>query len=114
MTPRRVLLVDDDPDVVEMLALALQAFGLEVVGAHSGEAALELVERGGFSSVVLDVRLSGRDGISVASELRDRWPGVAVVFLTGFDEAQLPAAAALGCRVLRKPPDLHALAALIG
>jgi DNA-binding response OmpR family regulator len=113
MTPHRVLVVDDDPDIVEMMTLALESAGLQASGALSGEAALELLAGGDFDFVLLDVRMPGRDGIAVARELRATRPALRVALMTGFAREQVPESAALGCPVLRKPLDMRSLLALL-
>lgn len=70
-----VLVVDDDPDIRTLLALALQLEGHSTVTVHDGDAALgELRRRAGEGEplpiVVLDLQMPGRDGIDVLAELR--------------------------------------------
>lgn len=84
----RVLVVDDAPDVVESVRLGftLQWREVEVLGAVTGEDALDLVEREQPDIVLLDVGLPDRDGFSVLRELRT-FSDVPVVMLTARDDA---------------------------
>ena len=84
----RILVVDDEPDVVESVRLgfALQWREVEVLGAGTGEAALDLVERERPDIVLLDVGLPDRDGFSVLREMRT-FSEVPVVMLTARDDA---------------------------
>jgi DNA-binding response OmpR family regulator len=82
-----VLLVDDDPDMLALLAATLETEGVRVVTAHDGDAALRLAHDEAPTLVVLDMHLPGRDGLEVCRALRaDRDPRLAdvpIVMLTG-------------------------------
>ena len=84
----RVLVVDDEPNILELLAAALRLSGFEVRGAATGAEALR--EAGDFHPdiVVLDVMLPDRDGFSVATELRSGGSTVPVLFLTARDAVE--------------------------
>ena len=72
-SPHRVLVVDDQPDIVYFLRLFLEEAGFEVEQATSGAKAIELLTgdcRHEFEVVVLDVRMPDVDGIEVAGEAR--------------------------------------------
>ena len=84
----RVLIVDDEPDVIEsvQLGLTLQWREIEVLSAHDGDAALDLVESSAPDVVLLDIGLPGKDGFEVLRELR-AFSDVPVVMLTARDDA---------------------------
>ena len=84
----RILVVDDEPDVVESVRLGftLQWREMEVLGAGTGEAALDSVERQSPDIVLLDVGLPDKDGFAVLRELR-AFSDVPVVMLTARDDA---------------------------
>jgi two-component system KDP operon response regulator KdpE len=84
----RILVVDDEPDVVESVRLGftLQWREVEVLGAGTGEAALDIVERQAPDIVLLDVGLPDKDGFAVLGELR-AFSDVPVVMLTARDDA---------------------------
>ncbi len=84
----RILVVDDEPDVVESVRLGftLQWREVEVLGAGTGEAALDIVERQAPDIVLLDVGLPDMDGFTVLRELRV-FSDVPVVMLTARDDA---------------------------
>ncbi|MCA1853303.1 MAG: response regulator [Beggiatoa sp.] len=67
---RRVLVVDDNEDSAETLALALQLEGYDVETAHGGQQALELAERFLPEMVLLDIGMPGIDGYEVARSIR--------------------------------------------
>jgi DNA-binding response OmpR family regulator len=66
----RVLVVDDDPNVVEVIAANLEAEGYAVDTASNGLQAWELLQAGGFDVVLLDWMLPGRSGIDLLTDLR--------------------------------------------
>jgi CheY-like chemotaxis protein len=68
----RVLVVDDEPDVLLAARLLLQSAGYSVLEAKSGEEALTLVEQTKPDAMVLDLRMPGMDGITVLKELGAR------------------------------------------
>jgi DNA-binding response OmpR family regulator len=81
----RVLLVDDDPSLLDVLSLAFTDAGHDVVTANDGKAGLALVERGGLDLVVTDVNLPHMDGFSLVRELRAKGHTLPVVLLTSRD-----------------------------
>jgi PAS domain S-box-containing protein len=116
--PRRVLVVDDNVDAAESLAVFLRATGHEVHTAYDGRAALRQAEALGPEVVVLDIGLPGMDGYEVARRLRQQ-EGLKqpfLVALTGYgqDEDRRRSAAAGFDVHLVKPADpdtLHDLVA---
>ena len=84
-----VLLVEDEPLVRELLAEDMAGAGLDVAEAPSAEAALGAAAAAGEAGrppcvLVTDVDLgAGMDGLALAREVRRRWPGVGVVYVTG-------------------------------
>jgi CheY-like chemotaxis protein len=64
------LVVDDTPINVKLLTALLKANGFAVTIATTGEAALELVEQSEFGLILLDIRLPGIDGLTVARRVR--------------------------------------------
>jgi signal transduction histidine kinase len=83
---RRVLVVDDNPDLVESLAMLLRAYGHEPVTAHSGLQAIEAARARSPDLVICDIGMPGMSGYKVAQHLR-ALPGfgrVPLVALTGF------------------------------
>ncbi|HWB21468.1 MAG TPA: response regulator transcription factor [Gaiellaceae bacterium] len=67
---RRVLLVDDEPDIVAPLSYALRAEGFDVEAAGDGEDALEAALRGNYDVVVLDLMMPGMQGTEVCRRVR--------------------------------------------
>lgn len=83
---RRVLAVEDDPDLLRLIQRALEAAGYEVWACSTAEQALETVARRGLPHLALvDILLPGMDGLSFARRLQE-WSDVPVVMLTSVDE----------------------------
>lgn len=81
---KRALVVEDDPDIVELIEHYLKAEGFEVEGIADGRRALERLRGGGHDVVVLDLQLPGLDGLSLCAELRrdERTRALPVIMLT--------------------------------
>jgi two-component system response regulator GlrR len=78
----RILIVDDDPALLRLLALRLQAEGHEAVQADSGEAALAQLDHALPSLLVTDLRMGGMDGLQLFEAVHRRHPLLPVVMLT--------------------------------
>jgi DNA-binding response OmpR family regulator len=81
----RILIVDDEPDILEPLRYALERDGFAVRTATDGEKALELARRERFDVVVLDVMLPTLSGLDVCRELRHE-SDVPIIMLTARDD----------------------------
>jgi two-component system KDP operon response regulator KdpE len=78
----RVLVVDDEPQILRALRINLQARGYEVVTASSGRGALQAAGEAHPDLVVLDLGLPDMDGVEVVRSLRT-WTGVPILILSG-------------------------------
>lgn len=72
--PTRVLLVDDEKDFVEMLALRLKDAGEVVIVAHSCMECLDLLKTKEIDVVILDILMPGMDGIATLKEIKSTFP----------------------------------------
>jgi len=86
--PAKILIVDDEQDIVRLLSFALQAEGYQVVTALSGQEALKRVEQERPDIVVLDVMMPGMDGIEVCAELRSKpeTAGLPIIMLSALGQ----------------------------
>ncbi len=84
----RLLVVEDEPNIRELLSTSLRFAGFEVHTAGDGASALKLAESTRPDLLVLDVMLPDMDGFSVTRRLRDQGRQVPVVFLTARDDTQ--------------------------
>lgn len=110
-SPVRVLVVDDEPALTELLSMALRYEGWEVHTAADGPTALRLAAAYPPDLVVLDVMLPGMDGRELLRRLRVQAPAVPALFLTARESAQDRALsfAAGGDDHMRKPFSLTEL-----
>jgi DNA-binding NtrC family response regulator len=84
MTPFTILLVDDEKPFVESISRRLRQRGFTVVCAFSGMAALDHLQKNdAIDIVVLDVKMPGLDGINTLETLKEKYPLVEVIMLTG-------------------------------
>ena len=113
--PLRVLVVDDNVDAAEMLALLLEARGLETTLAFDGQGALAAFEWSRPDAVLLDLALPDMDGLDVARQLHARVPTLPLIALTGYgDEAMRTRTANLGfAHHLTKPVDVTAVCRML-
>lgn len=81
----RLLVVDDEPNIVELLAASLRYAGFDVTTAPGGEQAVELARRSPPDLVVLDVMMPGLDGFGVVRRLRSEGLRAPILFLTARD-----------------------------
>jgi two-component system nitrogen regulation response regulator GlnG len=107
----RLLLVDDEPNVLYSLELGLAAEDLEVVTARTGKEALARVRDAGPDAVILDARLPDMSGLEVFDQVRTADPRLPVVFITAFatTETAIEATKRGAFDYLLKPVDLHQL-----
>jgi two-component system OmpR family response regulator len=87
-SPVRVLVVDDEPTLAELLAMALRYEGWEVRSAGDGLSAVRVAHDFQPDAVVLDVMLPDIDGLEVLRRLRGKSPDVPVLFLTARDSVE--------------------------
>jgi signal transduction histidine kinase len=99
-----VLVVDDEPEVREVIALMLEELGCSVLQAEHGQQALQMVETHQPAAMVIDFMMPGMSGAEIARATRSRWPDIRLVFATGFSQSQaITSAIGEGAIVLRKP-----------
>jgi two-component system OmpR family response regulator len=81
----RVLVVDDEPNIRDLVEVALRFHGFDVTTAATGDEALRRAREGGPQLIVLDVMLPDLDGFEVCRRLRTRGDETPVIFLTARD-----------------------------
>ena len=84
--PARILLVEDDRLIQDMLAEALRGAGFEVALAGSGPQMDAAIRRTHPDLVLLDVMLPGEDGRAICGRLRETWPGLPIILVTALGE----------------------------
>lgn len=81
--PGKLLLVDDETDFADTLVKRLGKRGMDAAARYSGGAALDYLAENPVDVVVLDVKMPGMDGIDCLRKIKERFPLVEVVLLTG-------------------------------
>jgi DNA-binding NtrC family response regulator len=82
--PSSVLVVDDEPVVLDLFERVLAGKGLVIRTARNGEEALALIEREGFGCVLADKNLPGMDGIEIVRRIRQSQPNCACIVMTAY------------------------------
>ena len=87
MSGKKILVVDDDPDIVEYVCTFLEDNGYEVCSAEGSEDAMSVLEGSSVDMIILDVLMPGRSGLDLLVTLRKdpRWAALPIVVLTGND-----------------------------
>ena len=108
---KRILVVDDDPDLREILRDRLQAWGFDVSEAANGSEGLTALERSRFDVVLLDVSMPVMDGLTMLKHLRIRHDHLPVIMVSvPEDRKTLLQAAIEGAQdYVVKPIDLSQL-----
>ncbi|MEW6351841.1 MAG: HD domain-containing phosphohydrolase [Thermodesulfobacteriota bacterium] len=83
-----ILVVDDEPYIGMLISRWLTADGYECTTATSGDQALEELEKNSYELVISDIMMPGMSGIELLSEVKSRWPDVAMVMATAVDDRQ--------------------------
>lgn len=116
--PLRVVVVDDEPTILEVVCGALEDAGLAAQGCSQAAEAFWFIQRDQPDLVILDVQMPGVDGITLLQHLRadPRTRSVPVLFLTANSRVvrqRLPDYAALGATILPKPFELAEMLAQV-
>ncbi|WP_288380807.1 response regulator [uncultured Massilia sp.] len=111
---RKVLLVDDEPDVADMAEVLLAAHGLDTVVAYSGpDALLALASHPDIDAVVSDVMMPGMTGLELAEQIDQRYPKVKVVLASGYMAPDMTQGQPLRRLFLAKPYRIEQLLTLL-
>lgn len=105
---RRVLVVDDDPDIAEVLRMRLAHEGFDVVLAASGTEAVERMSDAPPDALVIDVNLPGMGGHQVAFTMREMFPRVPILMITASHDPRAREAGVFYAGIdafIRKPFD---------
>ncbi len=86
MARKRLLIVDDHYELVDMLATHIREMGLELDKAHDGESGLEMALREDYDLVVLDRSLPEMDGLEVCRRIREKKKSLPILMLTSHAE----------------------------
>ena len=107
----RILVVDDEPGVCDLLKRCFEAEGYEVEVATNGEEGVECYRKQPADVVLLDMKMPGMDGMEVLARLREMDPGAGVIVATAVREKDIAdkAMAAGAYDFVNKPFDIEYL-----
>ena len=102
---KKILIVDDERDIVKALMIRLQSNGYDVIAAFDGAQGLFMANKEIPDLVILDIRMPAGDGFSVAEKLKesDRTDQIPIIFLTGIPGGEERANRVGACSYLLKP-----------
>jgi DNA-binding NtrC family response regulator len=111
----KVLVVDDDPGILDTLTDVLAASGYDAVMAASGREAIEKARATAFDLILMDIQMPDLNGVQTLHALRMADPRVAVIMMTAYTRDELVAESErmTGFGVLSKPLDLERLLPLV-
>lgn len=114
-TPKRILIVDDNQDILSFMQAALETAGYEVQTAPEGAQAIALLTKRRADLLITDIFMPGQDGIETLRECKTRFPQTRIVVMSAGGASSrkldyLPAAALIGANAtLRKPFNVDQL-----
>ena len=109
---KHLLLVDDEPNIREMITLFLSAKGYDVDIAENGEEAIEKITGSEFDLILTDINMPGMDGIEFYKKLKEMAPELAgkIIFMTGYLKPEwVRYVKDSGCPLLTKPFTMSSL-----
>lgn len=108
MSLKRVLIVDDEPAIREVIRFELEDRPFEFFEASSAREAVEILKNNTIDIIVSDVRMSGGDGVYLLNELRSIPGAPPVIMMSGFSDHSEEGLIEKGAlRLLKKPTDLQ-------
>lgn len=88
VSDRRLLVVDDDEAVRQIVAELLRDEGYEPSTAATADEAVAMMRQSHFPLVITDIKMPGRDGITMLREIRSEFPDAAVIMMTGYGQVE--------------------------
>ena len=88
MTKARILVVDDEEIVLKSCRKILEGGGHHVFTALSGQEAFELLEKEPLDIVITDIKMPGMDGMEVLEGIKEKYPDILVIMITGYSTVQ--------------------------
>ena len=81
---KTILVIDDDPSILDVSAVRFRSAGFSVLTADRGEKGLDLLRTNWVDLVVLDVKMPGMGGKETLRQIQAKWPGLPVIILTAY------------------------------
>ena len=80
----KILVVDDESIVLDSCKRVLEADGFEVCLVPSADEALKAMKKEGFSLLLVDVKMPGRDGMYLMREVMEKWSAIPIIVMSGY------------------------------
>lgn len=110
LSGKRILIVDDEPDLREVVSFEFKAQGCEIFEAASGEEAWSLLQCKRIDLIISDVRMPDGNGVDLLKRVHKTMPQIPVILMTGFADLQSTDAIQNGASAMfGKPLDRKAL-----
>ena len=113
-SPLKILIVDDEVELAELIAFDLNSCGYDCECASGGDAAFELILKNKYHVVISDIRMPKGDGFKLLQNIKLSFPELPVILITGFTDVNENIAKSMGAiAVLKKPDALSKISKLI-
>lgn len=110
----KILIVDDEVELCDLVAFQLESDGHQVFTAHGGDEAFTLILQQELDVVITDIRMPAGDGFTLLKRVRAHSPDLKVIIMSGFADVDENAAKGAGALVyLKKPLNLRRLSELL-
>jgi two-component system, cell cycle response regulator len=81
---KKILIVDDDPFILELLGIFISSFGYEFAAAEDGLRAVELLKKEEYTIVITDMKMPRMDGMQLLKHIKENYPVIDVIVVTGY------------------------------
>ena len=83
MDNNKILIIDDEVSIIKALEMILTFEGYKIYSATSANEGLKILENEDIAAVLLDIRMEGMDGIICLEKIKERWPEIPVIMISG-------------------------------
>ncbi|HLA27796.1 MAG TPA: diguanylate cyclase [Syntrophales bacterium] len=87
MRTHKILIVDDNPDMLDIMGSYIESFGFEYDKSKDGLAAIENLKNGDFTIVITDMIMPNMDGMQLLKYIRENYPKIGVIVITGYGDS---------------------------
>jgi CheY-like chemotaxis protein len=89
---KRILIVDDNPNMSSLLSEMLEVFDLKSVRTSDGQEALAALEKDKFSMIITDMRMPNMTGLELIARVKEKYPKMPVVLISGYSVSEIDGA----------------------
>ena len=84
----KILIVDDDPIVLDSCRIVLEAEGFDIASVPSADKALETMENDDFDLLLVDVKMPEHDGMYLMREIKNKWSQIPTIVMSGYPTSE--------------------------